>query len=112
MPLINLIFQRAYNAPSLCCGVRMSYESLFWSMVAVVAFALCTGVLAGCLKSMGATLSAVALSAAVVLAVCAASGGEQGMALPLGAAAALFCLVIACASGLLTRRIRQRQASR
>ncbi len=42
----------------------MPYESLFWSMAAIVAFALCAGVLAGCLKTLGATLSGVVLAAA------------------------------------------------
>ncbi len=89
----------------------MPYESLFWSMAAIVAFVLCAGVLAGCLKTLGATLSGVALAAALVLAmvVSLAQGREtDGMALPLGLASGLFCLVIACACALLTRRIRHR----
>ncbi|OZI70712.1 hypothetical protein [Bordetella genomosp. 12] len=90
----------------------MPYETLFWSMAALVAFALGAGVAAGHLRTLGSTLRGVSLAAVLALAAVAhlsSSNETAGMAALLAVAAGLFCLVIACACALLTRRVRHRK---
>lgn len=86
----------------------MQYETLFWSMAGVVVFALGGGALSGRFRSIKAVLAGVLLVSVVVFATIiglARHGELENMAVMLAIAAFMFCLVIATAVALLTRRI-------
>ena len=86
----------------------MQYETLFWSMAGVVLFALGGGALCGRFRSIKAALTGVLVISVIVLAAIIGftrQGELANMAVMLAIAAFMFCLVIATAAALLTRRI-------
>jgi hypothetical protein len=86
----------------------MQYETLFWSMAGVVVFALGGGALCGRFHSIKAVLVGVlVISVAVFAAIIGFTrqGELENLAVMLAIAAFMFCLVIATAAALLTRRI-------
>ncbi|WP_144633456.1 hypothetical protein [Bordetella genomosp. 13] len=93
----------------------MQYESLFWSMAALVALALVGGTLLAGLRSLVHSLAGVLLGALCVLAVVLAVSGEGELASQawlLAVASFLFCSVIGTAATLVARKVLHRMRTR
>ncbi|SAI42426.1 Uncharacterised protein [Bordetella ansorpii] len=93
----------------------MQYESLFWSMTALVALALVGGTLLAGLRSATHSVAGVlvgALGVLVLVLVSSSEGELASQAWLLAVASFLFCSVIGIAATLVARKVLLRMRAR
>ncbi|SAI71824.1 Uncharacterised protein [Bordetella ansorpii] len=93
----------------------MQYESLFWSMAALVALALVGGTLLAVLRSVAHSVAGVLVGALCVLVAVLLASGEGELASQswlLAVASFLFCSVIGTAATLVARKVLLRMRAR
>lgn len=93
----------------------MQYESLLWSMTALVALALVGGTLLAGLRRASRSIAGVLVGALCVLGAVLVAAGEGELADQawlLAVASFLFCSVIGIAATLVARKVLQRMRTR